>query len=41
MMTERGGVCNPAANVLCEATAYRPWPGFRRPCQNDGLPGLA
>ena len=26
---------------LAQPTSYRPWPGFRHPCRNDGFSGLA
>jgi len=27
--------------ALTQLTGYRPWPGFRHPCQNDGVSSLA
>jgi len=26
--------------ALAQPTGYRPWPGFRHPCRNDGFSGL-
>ena len=27
--------------ALAQSSSYRPWPGFRHPCRNDGFSGLA
>jgi len=27
--------------LFAQPTGYRPWPGFRHPCRNDGFFGLA
>ncbi len=30
-------LANRLNQALAQSTGYRPWPGFRHPCRNDGL----
>ena len=29
------------SQAFAQPTCYRPWPGFRHPCRNDGFSGSA
>ena len=34
------GLASYLNQTLVQPTGYRPWPGFRHPCRNDGFSGL-
>ena len=39
--TGNQGLASLLNQALAQPTDYRPWPGFRHPCRNDGFSGLA
>ncbi|PZN81538.1 MAG: hypothetical protein DM484_08455 [Candidatus Methylumidiphilus alinenensis] len=38
--TGNQGLASCLDQALAQPTGYRPWPGFRHPCRNDGFSGL-